>query len=291
MKFGIHYSLGVGVHPTADDYLRIAQHAEALGYHSVWLGDHIVIPEQIAAPYPYTKDGSVGFARNTPWPDPFVLLAAIGATTQKILLGTSVVIVPYRNPLHVANAVATVDLVSHGRYQFGVGIGWLQEEFAALGEPFDERAARTREYLQVMKALWSGEIAKFHGKYFSFPDLHTNPLPVQKPHPPIIFGGESVAALKRVADLGDGWQPGPVPVEVFRQCVERLQTLMAERGREMAQLSISMIGSHRDLHDHPDKLAALEELGVKEMLLFMAGASVDATLKDVDEAARMLKIG
>jgi probable F420-dependent oxidoreductase len=291
MKFGIHYSLGVGTKPTAEDYLRIAQHAEALGYHSVWLGDHIVIPEQIAAPYPYTKDGSVGFARNTPWPDPFVLLAAIGATTRTILLGTSVVIVPYRNPLHVAKAVATLDLVSRGRYQFGVGIGWLQEEFAALGESFSERAARTREYLHVMKALWAGERAQFQGQYFSFPDVHTVPLPVQKPHPPIIFGGESMAALKRVADLGDGWQPGPVPLEVFRERVGRLQTLMAERGREMAQLSISMIGDALDLQRHPEKLGALEELGVKEMVLFMAAASVDATLHDLDAAARALPVG
>src|SRR5215510_10890376 len=288
MKFGIHYSLGVGINPSADDYLRIAQHAEALGYHSVWLGDHIVIPEQISAPYPYTEDGSVGFARNIPWPDPFVLLAAIGATTQKILLGTSVVIVPYRNPLHVAKAVATVDLASHGRYQFGVGIGWLEEEFAALGEPFSERAARTREYLQVMKAMWSGDIAKFQGKYFSFPDLHTNPLPVQKPHPPIIFGGESPAALKRVADLGDGWQPGPVPLEVLRERVAQLKALMTERGRDFSQLSISMIGDAKELKRNPDKLAVLEELGVREMILFMGAPRVDATLAELEEAAQGL---
>jgi probable F420-dependent oxidoreductase len=287
MKFGIHYSLGVGVHPTADDYIRIAQQAEALGYQSVWLGDHIVIPEQIAAPYPYTKDGSVGFARNAPWPDPFVLLAAIGVATKTIRLGTSVIIVPYRNPLHVAKAVATVDLVSHGRYQFGVGIGWLKEEFDALGEQFSERAPRTREYLQVMKAIWSGEIAKFQGKYFSFPDLHTNPLPVQKPHPPIIFGGESLPALKRIADLGDGWQPGPIPVDVFRERLGRLQTLMTERGRAMSELSISMLGSTRDLQQDRGKLAALEELGVKEMVLFMMGATVADTLKDVEEGARL----
>lgn len=99
MKFGLHYSLGVGINPTIDDYIRVAQQAEALGYRSVWLGDHIVIPEQIAAAYPYTKDGAVGFARNSPWPDPFVLLGAIGVATKTILLGTSVVIVPYRNPL------------------------------------------------------------------------------------------------------------------------------------------------------------------------------------------------
>jgi len=288
MKFGLHYSLGVGVHPTGDDYIRVAQHAETLGYHSIWLGDHIVIPEQIVAPYPYTKDGSVGFARNCPWPDPFVLLAAIGVATKTILLGTSVVIVPYRNPLHVAKAVATVDLVSRGRYQFGVGIGWLKEEFDALGEPFSERAARTREYLQVMKALWSGETASFQGKYFSFPTLHSNPLPVQKPHPPIIFGGESTPALKRIADLGDGWQPGPIPVEVFRERLNKLRTLMSERGRNMAELSISMIGSVHDLQQDREKITALEELGIKEILLFMGGPSVEATLKEMEEGARTL---
>ena len=288
MKFGLHYSLGVGVHPTGDDYIRVAQHAEALGYHSIWLGDHIVIPEQIAAPYPYTKDGSVGFARNCPWPDPFVLLAAIGAVTKTIFLGTSVVIVPYRNPLHVAKAVATVDLVSRGRYQFGVGIGWLKEEFDALGEQFSERAARTREYLQVMKALWSGETATFQGKYFSFPTLHSNPLPVQKPHPPIIFGGESLPALKRIADLGDGWQPGPIPVEVFRERLGKLRTLMSERGRSMTELSISMIGNVRDLQQDQEKIATFEELGVTEILLFMAGPTVDATLKEMEEGAHTL---
>ena len=288
MKFGLHYSLGVGVHPTGDDYIRVAQHAETLGYHSIWLGDHIVIPEQIVAPYPYTKDGSVGFARNCPWPDPFVLLAAIGVATKTILLGTSVVIVPYRNPLHVAKAVATVDLVSRGRYQFGVGIGWLKEEFDALGEPFSERAARTREYLQVMKALWSGETATFQGKYFSFPTLHSNPLPVQKPHPPIIFGGESTPALKRIADLGNGWQPGPIPVEVFRERLNKLRTLMTEQGRNMAELSISMIGSVHDLQQDREKITALEELGVKEILLFMGGPSVEATLKEMEEGARTL---
>lgn len=288
MKFGLHYSLGVGTHPTGDDYIRVAQHAEALGYRTIWLGDHIVIPEQIAAAYPYTKDGSVGFARNSPWPDPFVLLAALGVATKTILLGTSVVIVPYRNPLQVAKAVATVDMVSHGRYQFGVGIGWLKEEFDALGEQFSERAARTREYLQVMKAVWAGETATFQGQYFSFPTIHTNPLPVQKPHPPIIFGGESMPALKRIADLGDGWQPGPIPVEVFRERLGQLQTLMTERGRNMSELSISMIGNTRDLEQNRDKIAALEELGVTELLLFMMGPTVDTTLKEMEEAARTL---
>ncbi len=288
MKFGIHYSLGVGFTPSGNDYLRIAQRAEGLGYQSVWLGDHIVIPEKIVAPYPYTKDGSVGFPRQTPWPDPFVLLAAIGAKTEKIRLGTSVAIVPYRNPLHVAKAVATVDLVSNGRFQFGVGVGWLKEEFDALGEQFSERASRTREYLQVMKAIWKDEVASFQGKYFSFPDLHTGPPPVQKPHPPIIFGGESLPALKRVADLGDGWQPGLVSLEVFQEKTETLKALMKERGRDFSQLSISMIGDAEDLKKNPEKISALEKLGVSELIVFMAGPDVSSTLKAMEDAAKAL---
>ena len=193
MKFGIHYSLGVGMNPSMDDYVRVAVKAEELGYHSAWLGDHVVIPEKIESTYPYTPDGSASFPRRLPFPDTFVVLAALGAHTQTIKLGTSVIVVPYRNPLPVAKAVATVDMATSGRYLFGVGVGWLAEEFEALGEKFSERGSRTREYLQVMKAVWQEEAASFEGKYFSFPDLYALPLPVQKPHPPIIFGGEEYA--------------------------------------------------------------------------------------------------
>ncbi|MBI3302869.1 MAG: LLM class F420-dependent oxidoreductase [Deltaproteobacteria bacterium] len=223
MQFGLHCSLGVGLNPTPDDYVRVACRAEELGYHSFWLGDHIVIPERITAPYPYTADGSVGFPRRTSFPDPFVILGYLAAKTQKILLGTSVIIVPYRNPLHVAKAVTTVDFVSGGRFLFGVGVGWLKEEFEALGENFAERGKRTREYLQVMKALWKGEPVSFQGEFVRFPEVHAVPGPVQKPHPPIIFGGESPAALRRVADLGDGWQPGPVALPVLQEKVSQLK--------------------------------------------------------------------
>ncbi len=286
MKFGIHYSLGVGMTPTAADYIRIAQKAEELGYHSAWLGDHIVIPEKIEARYPYTPDGSASFPRRLPFPDPFVLLAAIAASTTNIQIGTSVIVVPYRNPLHVAKAVATLDMVANGRYQFGVGVGWLAEEFEALGEKFSERGSRTREYLQLMKAIWKDEAASFEGKYFSFPDLYAMPLPVQRPHPPMIFGGESTPALKRVADLGDGWQPGPIPVDTLRERIGQLKELMAERGRNFSELSFSMLGDTQDFKDNPDKLPQLEELGVREMIMFMADVDTDKTLAKLEETAQ-----
>ena len=220
-----------------------------------------------------------------PFPDTFVVLAALGAHTKTIKLGTSVIVVPYRNPLPVAKAVATVDMATNGRYLFGVGVGWLAEEFEALGEKFSERGSRTREYLQVMKAVWQEEAASFEGKYFSFPDLYALPLPVQRPHPPIIFGGESMPALKRVADLGDGWQPGPVPLETLKERMGQLRELMAERSRDFSRLSISMLGDVKDLQENPDTLAALGELGVQEMVLFMTALDTDKTLAQLEEAA------
>ena len=288
MKFGIHASLGVGTAPTGQDYIRFAQKAEELGYNSIWVGDHIVVPEKIEAAYPYTPDGSVGFDRRTPWPDPFALLAGIGGATEKIMLGTSVVIVPYRNPLHVAKAVATVDLISNGRCLFGAGIGWMEEEFDVLKEPYKERASRTREYLKIMKALWSGEVSNFEGEYFSYPDVYAVPMPVQKPHPPIYFGGESKPAMRRIADLGDGWLPGPVEASVFQERAEQLKALMAERGRDFSELYISMTGDPEDLKQHPDKVAELEAFGVQEIIFFMTAPDTDGSIADMESIAHAL---
>ena len=285
MKFGIHYSLGVGMNPAIDDYIRIGTKAEELGFSSAWLGDHIVIPEKIESTYPYTPDGSASFPRRLPFPDTFVVLAALGAHTKTIKLGTSVIVVPYRNPLPVAKAVATVDMATHGRYLFGVGVGWLAEEFEALGEKFSERGPRTREYLSVMKAVWQEDAASFDGKYFSFPDLYAFPLPVQKPHPPMIFGGESVPALKRVADLGNGWQPGPIPAQTLRERMIQLKDLMADRGRDMSELSISMLADMSDLQENPEKLGELAEIGVEEMVLFMTALDTDKTIGQLETAA------
>lgn len=288
MEFSLHCSLGLGLNPTPEDYVRVARRAEELGYHSLWLGDHIVIPERINAPYPYTEDGSVGFPRRTPFPDPFVILGYIAGQTRKILLGTSVIIVPYRNPLHVAKAVATVDLVSGGRFLFGVGIGWLKEEFEALGEKFEERGSRTREYLRIMKALWQGGPVNFEGKFFRFPEVHAVPTPVQKPHPPIIFGGESPAALRRVADLGDGWQPGLVSLQTLREKVDQLKELMAKRGRDFSRLSLSMLGSPDELKQKPELLSQLSELGVGEMVLFFSGMDAQGTISQLEDFARTM---
>lgn len=288
MKFGIHYSIGVNADPQADDYIRVAQKAEELGYHSLWLGDHIVIPEKIEAAYPYSADGAAGFPRRAPFPDPFVLLGGLALATSRILLGTSVIVIPYRNPLAVAKAVATVDLLSHGRFQFGVGVGWLKEEFDALGEDFARRARQTREYLHIMKTVWQAEPASFSGEFLTFSDIHNVPLPVQKPHPPIIFGGESLPALKRVADLGDGWQPGTASFKVLSKRVPQLKALMAECGRNYSDLYISALSAARPLLRKPEALPRLSELGVQELILFLTTADTQKTLAAIEEFAEKM---
>jgi probable F420-dependent oxidoreductase len=288
MQLGAHYSLGVGFTPTAEDYVRVAQRAEELGYHSLWLADHVVVPKKIDAPYPWTEDGSVGFPLHAPFPDPLVLLSYIAAKTRKILLGTSVLIVPYRNPLHVAKAVATVDMVSGGRFLFGVGVGWLKEEFDAVGENFSERGKRTREYIRIMKALWQGGPVSFAGNFFNFPEVYAMPTPVQKPYPPIIFGGESLAAIKRVADLGDGWQPGSMPLEVFRERLDQLKELMVRKGRDFSCLSIAMVSSPDELKQKPELLSQLNELGVGQLILAFTGATAQDTISQLEDAARVV---
>ena len=288
MKFGVHYSIGVNANPEADDYIQVAQKAEACGYHSLWLEDHIVIPEKIEAAYPYSADGAAGFPRRAPFPDPFVMLGGLALATSRILLGTSVIVIPYRNPLAVAKAVATVDLLSHGRFQFGVGVGWLKEEFDALGEDFAQRARQTREYLHIMKAVWQAEPTSFSGEFLTFSDIHTVPLPVQKPHPPIIFGGESLPALRRVADLGDGWQPGTASLKALSQSVPQLTALMAERGRDYADLSVSALSAAGPLLRKPEVIPQLSALGVQELILFMTTADTHKTLTALEDFAEKM---
>ena len=288
MQFGVHFSLGVGFNPTADDYARVVQKIEELGYHSAWIADHIIIPEKIEAAYPWTEDGSPGFPLRAPFPDVFALLGFLAAKTKTIRLGTSVLVLPQRNPIEVAKSVATVDMLSGGRFLLGVGVGWLREEFEALGEIFSERGPRTREYVKIMKALWQGGPIGFEGKFFQFPAVHALPTPVQKPHPPIIFGGESLAAMKRVAELGDGWQPGAMPLETLREKLEQLKQLMAERGRDYASLSLATFGSPDAIKQQPESVAQLSALGISQMVLGFMGKNTQDTCAQLEDFARVV---
>ena len=207
MKYGFTMP-GRGPLATPERLGIIARKGEEFGFDALLTGDHILVPKNISSPYPYTEGGEFPGSSSGESMEQITLLSYIAGQTSKIRLVTSVLIVPHRNPLIAAKSLATLDVLSGGRLVVGVGVGWMREEFEALGlPPFEERGAVTDEYIRAFKVLWTEDSPHFEGKYISFDDITFLPKPVQKPHPPIWVGGESRPALRRTAELADGWYP------------------------------------------------------------------------------------
>ena len=207
MKYGFTLP-GRGQIATPERLGIIAKKGEEFGFDALLTGDHILVPRNISSPYPYTEGGEFPGSDSGESMEQITLLSYIAGQTNKIRLVTSVLIVPHRNPLVAAKSLATLDVLSGGRLVVGVGVGWMREEFQALGlPPFEERGAVTDEYIRAFKELWTEDDPQFEGKYISFDNISFLPKPVQKPHPPIWVGGESRPALRRTAELADGWYP------------------------------------------------------------------------------------
>jgi probable F420-dependent oxidoreductase len=245
MRYG--YTLpGRGPLATPDNLAIIARRGEELGYDFVLFGDHIVVPRQIASPYPYTETGEFPGSASGEAMEQLTVLAFLAGQTRTIRLVTSVIIVPHRNPLVAAKALATLDVLSKGRLIVGVGVGWMREEFEALGlPPFEARGAVTDEYIRAFKELWTSDNPSFEGKYCRFSNISFLPKPVQKPHPPIWVGGESRRALRRTAQLGNGWYPiGSNPQfpmaepEQLAAGLQRLAAFAKEAGRDPAEIDV-----------------------------------------------------
>ena len=218
--------------------------AEEWGFSSVMIADHIVFPVTIKSKYPYTVSGA--FPGQGDALEQLALMAFVAGKTRSLRLISSVMILPYRNPVVTAKMLATIDVLSRGRVTVGVGVGWLREEFEALGAPdFDRRGAVSDEYLRIFKALWTQDPASYHGEFYRVDSVRCLPHPVQKPHPPIWVGGHSNAALRRVARLGDGWHPVganpavPLRPPELRARLDDLRRLTEAEGRDFSTLTIS----------------------------------------------------
>lgn len=239
MKYGFTLP-GRGHLATPERLGIIARKGEEFGFDTLLTGDHILVPKNISSVYPYTEGGEFPGSGSGESMEQITLLSYIAGQTSKIRLVTSVLIVPHRNPLIAAKSLATLDLLSEGRLVVGVGVGWMREEFQALGlPPFEERGAVTDEYIRAFKVLWTEDDPHFEGKYISFDDISFLPKPVQKPHPPIWVGGESRPALRRTAELADGWYPlGSNPTfpmgtpEQLKAGLERLAGYAERFGRD-----------------------------------------------------------
>lgn len=264
-----------------------AREAEARGFHSVWAIEHVVLFNDYESKYPYTDDGRIFVGRGQEILDPFGLLAFIAGQTSTIRLGTGICLVPQRNPVYTAKDVATVDYLSGGRFNFGVGIGWQKEEFEALGVSWPRRAQRTAEYIELMKRLWSDPVTDFAGEFHSVRGVVQNPKPVQKPHPPIYFGGESDPALARVAAIGDGWFGFNLTPAGVRERLAKLDELLAANGRTRADVRILI--SPYTLPINPDTVAEYAAAGVQELVTMSIRAnSMEAMTQSLDVATRDL---
>ena len=222
------------------DPALIARKAEDLGFESIWYAEHPAVPVHSNSPFPST--GGEIPENYSHFTDPYIALSRASGVTSTIKLGTGITLVPERNPLLLAKEIAALDLYSGGRFLFGVGTGWLREETELMGGNFDHRWSQTREAIEVMKALWTNEVAEFHGEYFDFPPVKSYPKPAQKPHPPVIIGGMARRVLRRVANHADGWMPNRVTPAEVEDSRARLDAMAAEGGRDPASITISVYG-------------------------------------------------
>ncbi len=219
MKFGVFLPVS-GRAASRKTLMQAAQRAESLGYDSVWAADRLVMPWKIATTYPYSKEATFIVPPDRPFFDTLTCLAFLAGCTEKIQLGMSVMVMPYRHPLHWAKIATTIDHLSAGRLIMGVGVGWMEEEFAAMNAPFKERGKVSDEQLTLLKQLWTEEHITFRGNYYQVDDIAFNPKPYQKPRIPIWVGGEGKYAQRRAGRFGDAWFPYFVrvtPQELLRR--------------------------------------------------------------------------
>ena len=278
MKVGVNLiNFGPGVTPGS--LKSWAQLSESLGYHLLMTSDHIAITPDVQSRYP------------APFFEPVSLLGWLAGVTDTMEIGTTVLIVPYRNPLEIARAFANVDQLSGGRFILGVGIGWAQEEFQGLRVPFRSRGAITNEYLEAIKLLWTQDVASYAGKFASFKNVHTAPRPVQTPHPPIWVGGPSEAALRRTVCYGDAWHPIRIRIDWFKESgIPRLREIADEEGKAMPALCPRIrlritdspvpdeqrVAGEGSLDQVHRDLAQLEELGCTYVALDTYADDIDA---------------
>ena len=275
MKIGL---FGIGSGPCGDPAIArdVACAAEAAGFESLWTGEHVVLPDPQAPPSPAPPE--------FPMLHPSTILSHLAAVTDRVLLGTGIVLLPQRNPVVLAKELASLDVISGGRLLFGLGVGYLEAEFEALGVPFRERGARADEYLEAMKALWTQEKPSFKGRFASFEGVQARPRPAQRPHPPVIVGGMSASAYRRATSKGNGWYGFALDAAGTETSIASLReaATRVERPEALGPLEISVTPS---VQVDAKLVERLEELGVHRIVSLMRGRDRDTLLAFVDDLA------
>ncbi|MGH7068782.1 MAG: LLM class F420-dependent oxidoreductase [Acetobacteraceae bacterium] len=260
------FAVDIGTTVEPDVLRAVVTAVERLGFAMVWAPEHVVLVEQYASKYPYSSGRFPGPA-NLPIGDPFTTLAYVAACTSTIRLGTGICLVPERNPLVLAKTAATLDRLSGGRFILGADVGWLAEEFQALGIPFERRAARTREYIDIMRKLWTEETSSHQGTFAQFAGVASYPKPAASKGIPVWFGGESGPALRRVAEYGDGWIGFKVLPDVAAEKIRRIEELLRANSRQRSDVALA-VSPYTD-PIVPDDLKRYRDAGADEVALYM----------------------
>lgn len=258
----------------------IGEGAEARSLHSIWVPEHVVLFSDYESPYPYAEDGRIPGFEGSGMLEPFTTLTFLAAVTSTVRLGTGIVLLPQRNPVYTAKEAANVDYLSNGRLDLGIGAGWLREEFDVCNVPFERRGRRTDEYLELLRVLWCDDPSEHHGEFYDLPACHLHPKPVQTPHPPIHIGGESDAALRRVARYAQGWITFNRPVDEVAEGVARLTAALEAEGRSRDEVRITLCPYFQPLDE--GIVRAYAEAGVDELIPVVFVDSVDAAEAALD---------
>jgi probable F420-dependent oxidoreductase len=312
MRYGFYLPTR-GPLATREALSAILKTGESAGFSSVMVADHIVLPTKITSAYPYTVGGN--FVSDGDCFEQLAMMSFVAGRTEKLRIVSSVMIVPHRNPVFNAKALATIDVVSGGRVTVGIGVGWMEEEFQALhAAEFKHRGAVTDEYVAIFKKLWTGKAVSHKGQFYSFDEVLCQPRPLQQPGPPIWIGGHSAPALRRVARYGDGWHPvgataaSPLPPEEMREKLATIARLMEQEGRDFSKLEVSYKAPFYDggvppagqarrlftggLDAARADIAIFEDLGVHELVFdFRAGSLAECLDRMQQFGADIIRAG
>ena len=238
MDIGVHLP-HLGRNVTREMLLEFVQRVEELGVHSGWVSDHVCWPAKVNSKYPYTPDGSFPATPDMGWLDPLGTLFFVAAVTERLRLGTTVLILGYRPPVLTAKQIATLDVLSNGRVIFGVGVGWMQEEFEVLGMPYDHRGPRADEQIEIFERLFKDPTPQFHGRFYDFPEVGFEPKPIQDPIP-LWIGGATEPAFRRTARAGHGFHAAFEPIDTVAAGWARVLELTAQAGRDPEAMTLSL---------------------------------------------------
>jgi probable F420-dependent oxidoreductase len=266
---------------SADLLDNVAAEAEDRGVSTLWVGEHVVLFEQYASSYPYAADGRIPAPSGSGLLEPMVTLSYLAARTRTVRLGTAMLLLPQRNPVYVAKEVSSLDWLSGGRVDLGIGVGWLKEEFDALNVPWENRGARTDEYVEVLRTLWCDDTSSYRGTTYQLPACEMYPKPIQRPHPPLHIGGETAAALRRAAHLGQGWHTFNRSPAELAAGLQDLDVHLAQAGRDRSDLRITVCPYFNQLT--PDLVEQYAEAGADAVAALFFSFSADDVARTFDD--------